>query len=318
MKRPNVLLLKGGWSVEREISLKSAAHIVGHLLKNFNVTEFDCGNGIKLGDIDKLVSVLKGVDVVFNILHGRYGEDGMMQSILDFLDVPYVFSGRLSSSICMDKPITKDILLASGFLVCDHRVLTFKELKNIEISEKSVLKPTNEGSSIGVHILNDTNDLKKKLKENTINKESIYMLEPYIKGREVSVVVRGTQLGYKGDPASAQAIGCLEIITKHEFNDYESKYKPGESEHIYLDKDSDMAKQLMEISEQAFMACRCHGVARVDFRIDTEDDNTPYIVELNTQPGMTPTSILPDVVEKSGYGMENLLKWLVENPICRS
>ena len=295
----HVAVLMGGWSSEREVSLVSGA-TVAKALNNagFKVTEIDVPR-----DVKSLLSQLNPKpDKVFNALHGRFGEDGCIQGLLNILGVPYTHSGVLASALAMDKPMTKKILQEVGITVADHQILTREQLSDSFISFKPyVIKPLNEGSSVGVSIIldgdNDTAEKKDWPYGNRV------MVEQYISGRELTVAVMGDR-----------ALAVTEIDTQRQFYDYDAKYAYGGSIHqVPAELSQDVYDEALRISVLAHKTLGCRGVSRTDIRYDGKD---LYLLEVNTQPGMTPTSLVPEQASYSNISFESLVVWLVENAEC--
>ena len=290
----HIAVLKGGWSAEREVSLNSGAACAKALRElGYNVTEIDMQH-----DVAEVLAKLKP-DAVFNALHGRYGEDGCVQGLLDIMQIPYTHSGLLASAIAMDKPMAK-ILFERAGLTCARSLVVSREamMKGDPIKRPYVVKPSNEGSSVGVKILFD-NDNFFFTAENWPYGETV-MVEEYIAGREITVAV------LNGEP-----LGVTEITTKAGFYDYENKYTDGGSTHICPAplSDGEYARVMM-MAETAHHALGCRGLSRSDFRYDGKDF---YILEINTQPGMTNLSLSPEIAAHAGISFNELVQALIEN-----
>jgi D-alanine-D-alanine ligase len=295
-----VAILMGGWSAEREVSLVSGAAVFNSLKQSgYEVTLIDLQRDI--GSL--LTQLLPKPNVVFNALHGRFGEDGCVQGLLDILDIPYTSSGLLASAIAMDKPMSKRLFEKAGLFVAKHIIVSRKEvLAGDVMTLPYVVKPTNEGSSVGVHLI--TKDNNKQL---FVNGDWPYgkevMAEAFIEGRELTVSVMGDQ-----------ALAVTEITTEHGFYNYSAKYEKGGSLHVIPAKiDKLVYDQAMQMAITAHQALGCRGLSRTDFRYDGE---TLYILEVNTQPGLTPTSLVPEQAAHVGISFEELVIWMVENAEC--
>ncbi|MEQ9681528.1 MAG: D-alanine--D-alanine ligase, partial [Rhodospirillales bacterium] len=242
-------------------------------------------------------------DAVFNALHGRFGEDGCIQGLLDILGIPYTHSGLLASAVAMDKPMAKRLFQAAGIPVADHVVTTIEAARAKEpMARPYVAKPMNEGSSVGVHIVRE-GDNEPPFEGSGWSYGELVMIERYIPGRELTVSVMG-----------GKALAVTEITTARGFYDYDAKYVNGGSIHVIpAEVDKGVYDQAMDLSERAFTAIGCRGVARTDFRYDGD---TLYMLEINTQPGMTPTSLVPEQAAHAGLSFQDLVVWMVEQAEC--
>ena len=295
----HVAVLMGGWSKEREVSLVSGAAVATALKDTgFQVTEIDVHQ-----DAAALLTQLYPIpDKVFNALHGRFGEDGCVQGFLNILGVPYTHSGVLASALAMDKPMSKRIFKEVGIMVADHQILTREQLSQTVFGSKPhVIKPLNEGSSVGVNIIFEGDSYTPTEKEWPFG--SHVMAEQYIPGRELTVAVMGER-----------ALGVTEIKTGHLFYDYDAKYSDGGSIHqVPAQLPQDIYDEAMRISVLAHKTLGCRGISRADMRYDGKD---LYLLEVNTQPGMTPTSLVPEQASYANISFENLVVWLVEHAEC--
>ena len=295
----HVAVLMGGWSKEREVSLVSGAAVATALKDTgFQVTEIDVHQ-----DAAALLTQLYPIpDKVFNALHGRFGEDGCVQGFLNILGVPYTHSGVLASALAMDKPMSKRIFKEVGITVADHQILTREQLSQTVFGSKPhVIKPLNEGSSVGVNIIFEGDSYTPTEKEWPFG--SHVMAEQYIPGRELTVAVMGER-----------ALGVTEIKTEHRFYDYDAKYSDGGSIHqVPAQLPQDIYDEAMRISVLAHKTLGCRGISRADMRYDGKD---LYLLEVNTQPGMTPTSLVPEQAFYANISFENLVVWLVEHAEC--
>ncbi len=296
----HVAVLMGGWSREREVSLDSGAGVVRALESvGYRVTPIDVNPNIA-----EVLAKLKP-DVAFNALHGRFGEDGCIQGILDVLAIPYTHSGVLASALAMDKPMAKKVFNAAG-LRCPQGVV----MKKSEVKKEPpyplpiVIKPLNEGSSVDVHIVKKKAELQK-MEEG----DEQVLVERFIPGREIQVAV-----------LDGEALGAIEIRPKNEFYDYEAKYTAGKADHLMPaplpEKDY---KEVMSLAEKAHKALGCQGLTRSDFRYDDTSlgEGVFYLLEINTQPGMTPLSLAPEIAAHRGISYEALVKRLVEGALAR-
>lgn len=299
----HVALLKGGWSAEREVSLASGAACAKALREEgFDVTEIDVQPDIA----QKLVELKP--DVVFNALHGKFGEDGCVQGMLELMDIPYTHSGVLASSLAMDKPMAKRVFGAAG-LTCPQGV-TMNALALMQMGDPMqrpfVAKPACEGSSVGVYIVpaEDTRPLSEILKDlSPAQMAEPFLVESYIPGREITVAV-----------LSGKALGVTEVKPKEGFYDYANKYTDGKTEHLCPAPLTDeQTAHLMRLAETAHNVLGCKGLTRSDFRFDEAGDGAFYLLELNTQPGMTALSLSPEIAAHAGISFNKLVRLLVED-----
>jgi len=290
----------GGWSAEREVSLVTGAAVAKALHDNgYNVTAIDVQRD--MGTL--LTRLYPKPDVVFNALHGRFGEDGCVQGFLDILNIPYTHSGLLASALAMDKVMAKHIFQMSGISVAKHVIATSEEIRNSHVMEPPyVIKPSNEGSSVGVHIVN-SGDNKKRFCEPGWPFGGAIMVEKYIAGREFTTAVLGDK-----------PLAVTEIITDHAFYDYDAKYVGGGSKHLIpADIDANLYDEIMRLALLAHQSLGCRGVTRADFRYDGKEI---YILEVNTQPGLTPTSLVPEQAAHINMSFNQLVTWMVDNAKC--
>ena len=287
----------GGWSAEREVSLVTGAAVAKALHDNgYNVTAIDVQRD--MGTL--LTRLYPKPDVVFNALHGRFGEDGCVQGFLDILNIPYTHSGLLASALAMDKVMAKHIFQMSGISVAKHVIATSEEIRNSHVMEPPyVIKPSNEGSSVGVHIVNSGDNTKRFSEPGWPFGVSI-MVEKYIAGREFTTAVLGDK-----------PLAVTEIITDHAFYDYDAKYVGGGSKHLIpADIDANLYDEIMRLALLAHQSLGCRGVTRADFRYDGKEI---YILEVNTQPGLTPTSLVPEQAAHVNMSFNQLVTWMVDN-----
>lgn len=305
MKRPahirRVAVLYGGFSKEREVSLVSGRGAGDALrTKGLDVAMIDVRR-----DMGALVRGLETAkpDVVFNALHGRFGEDGCIQGLLDMMAIPYTSSGRMASAVAMDKPAAKKIFASAGIPVPEERVVTRAEAERGDLMERPyVIKPVNEGSSVGVKIVMKGSN-HPPLDDLGLDDDDLVMAERFIPGREVTVAVMGEK-----------PLAVTEITTAREFYDYEAKYATGGSQHVLpAQLTSGLYARAMDLSLAAHRALGCRGVSRADLRLDGDDF---YMLEVNTQPGLTPTSLVPEQAAHVGMSYADLVYWMVEHAQC--
>ncbi len=297
----------GGWSSERDVSLSSGKAASKALKeKGYTVRDIDVSR-----DLSVLLRALEPKpDVVFNALHGRFGEDGCIQGILEILSIPYTHSGPLASALAMDKQKAKDVLQPMGVPCPEGRLLAIEDLQKgaVPFAPPYVVKPNNEGSSVGVIIVRP-GDNKPPLGLQSWTYGAVALVEKYIPGRELSVAV----MGKKGE--KARALTVTEIKTANAFYDYEAKYAAGGStHHLPAAIAPEVFNEALRVAAFAHEKLGCTGVTRSDFRYN---DNEPgikglFYLETNTQPGMTPTSLVPEQAAHMGIGFGDLVEWLVE------
>jgi len=297
MTRVTVLL--GGLSSEREVSLSSGREIAAALREaGFEVTTLDPG--------PDLGAVVAGIaasrpDAVFNALHGRFGEDGSIQGVLDWMGVPYTHSGLRASAVAMDKAAAKAAFAAAGLPVAPHRLLDAAALAEADpLPAPYVVKPVREGSSVGVHILRGGDNRRAEIAAGWTWGEII--AEPFIPGRELTVAVM-----------EDRALAVTEIDTARAFYDYDAKYAAGGSAHtVPAAIPDDVRDRAMEVAVRAHAALGCRGITRSDFRWDdARGADGLVLLEVNTQPGMTPTSLVPEQAAYRGIPFPELCAWMV-------
>ncbi|WP_339855954.1 D-alanine--D-alanine ligase [uncultured Nisaea sp.] len=300
----HVAVLMGGWSGEREVSL-SSGHECAKALREagYRVTEVDVDRNIPFR-----LAELKP-DVCFNALHGRIGEDGNIQGLLNILDIPYTHSGVEASAIAMDKPRAKELFMRAG-LKCPPGVVRSRAeaLESESLKRPYVLKPIDQGSSLGVHIVRPGDNYSPTEEDWPFG--DVVLEEKFIPGRELTVAV-----------LDGAALAVTEITSEHGFYDYDAKYADGGSIHILPAKLPEaVTSRALEMAEQAHATLGCRGVSRADLRFnDSEGDASPdnlYLLEVNTQPGMTPTSLVPEQAGFHGMNFPALCAKLVEDARC--
>ena len=296
----NVAVFMGGWSAERDVSLVSGAACAEALKRaGYSVTAIDVQR-----DVGSLLGRLfPKPDVVFNALHGRFGEDGCMQGLLDILNIPYTHSGLTASAVAMDKPMAKRLFKDVGIPVAEDMIATRDQVLSGDVMEPPyVVKPSNEGSSVGIHIIRKGENELPFAHDSWPYGDTV-MVEKFIEGRELTVAVMGDK-----------PLAVTEITTDREFYDYDAKYAEGGSTHqIPADIDKDVYDEVLRLAKLAHDTLGCRGVSRSDF---IYDGSALYILEVNTQPGMTPTSLVPEQAEHVGISFEELVAWMVENAEC--
>lgn len=302
-----VTVLMGGFSAEREVSLRSGAAATAALEK--------AGYAVATLDVRREARTLvAGIEatkpaVVFNALHGRFGEDGRVQGLLDIMGIPYTHSGMLASALAMDKPVAKRLFADAGIPVPEGRVVTRVEASAADVLPRPyVLKPLNEGSSVGVHVVKQ-GDNADPLGGSEWTFGDQVLAERFIPGREITVAVMGDR-----------ALGVTEITSDRGFYDYTAKYAPGGSRHLVpAPLPPDIYAEAQRLAVLAHDTLGCRGVSRADLRYDDTRPGEPgrlYVLEVNTQPGMTDTSLVPELAAHAGISFPELVTWMVENARC--
>ena len=298
--KKKILILGGGLSKEREISLETAKQVKNILKKKYKVFQSDLDE-----NLEKKLKSFKP-DIVFNALHGRFGEDGYVQTLLEFNKVKYTHSGILSSALAMDKATSKKIFIKNNILTP-----RFFKIENIPGVKKNlikrikkklrfpvILKPINEGSSVDVYISNEKNIFKNLSK---LNNYKEFLVEEYIGGKEIQVAILGKK-----------KLGIIELKPKRKFYDYKAKYDlKSKTKHIIpVDLSEKNSKKVLNIALKAHKLLKCRGVTRSDFKFYK---NKFYLLELNTQPGMTKLSLVPEIAAYEGISFSELIEWILND-----
>ncbi|WP_062227799.1 D-alanine--D-alanine ligase [Aureimonas frigidaquae] len=302
----HVAVLMGGMSSERPVSLSSGNACADALeAEGYRVTRVDVGR-----DIASVLSELKP-DVAFNALHGPFGEDGTIQGILEFLEIPYTHSGVLASALAMNKVKAKTVAVAAGVGVAEQLLVDRLEIARRHVMQPPyVVKPICEGSSFGVVIVRDGQEHPpQQLSDPAWGFGDMVLVERFVPGRELTCAVMGDEV-----------LGVCEIVSNdHAFYDYDAKYAPGGSSHIIpAELDAEVTARVQDWSLAAHRAIGCRGVSRSDFRYDPSAGSDGVVwLEINTQPGMTSTSLVPDIAAAGGLPFGKLLDWMVRDASCR-
>jgi D-alanine-D-alanine ligase len=298
----HIAVLNGGWSAEREVSLRSGKACAEALeRKGYRVTRVDVGR-----DIANVLTLLKP-DAALNVLHGCPGEDGTIQGLLEILGIPYSHSGVAASAIAMQKDMAKPLLAAGGVPVPGGGVFDRRDIaKQHVLPPPYVIKPIAEGSSVGVFIVQkDHAHPPQELNREDWTFGERLLVEPFIPGKELTCAVMGDR-----------ALEVIEIVTDLKFYDYQAKYSQGGSKHLLPAPISPFVNQeVRRLALAAHRALGCRGVTRADFRYDDTLEGTKglFCLEVNTQPGMTETSLVPELAAHAGITFEELVGWMVED-----
>lgn len=309
-KYKTVAVLMGGWSAEGAVSFVSGKACARALREcGYEVREIEVGR-----DLRKLIEDLgTHPDVVFNALHGKGGEDGCIQGVLDMLGLRYTHSGRTPSAIAMDKTRSKDVVKRVGVPSPEGVILSAEDIRagNIPFKPPYVIKPNAEGSSVGVYIVREGDNRMAEILGNWQYDDAL--VEKYIPGRELTV----TSVSKEGQQATSLTV--TEIKSHLDFYDYEAKYEDGGSSHtLPAQIPTEVFDAAMDWAAKAHDALGCDGISRSDFRYDDSQTGIQglYYLETNTQPGMTPTSLVPEQAEYVGLSFNDLVEWMVENALC--
>ena len=296
---PKVAVLMGGPSAEREVSLSSGKPCAAALRdEGYEVVEVDAGRDL-VGQLEELLP-----DVVLNCLHGRWGEDGCVQGMLEWMRIPYTHSGVLASALAMDKQRSKQVFVEAGLPVVPSVIARSDEVRARHVmAPPYVVKPNNEGSSVGVYLVHEASNGPPQLSSDMPDE---VMVEAFAPGRELTTTVLGDR-----------ALTVTDILTDGWY-DYDAKYKPGGSRHVVpADIPTDIFDLCLDYALRAHKALGCRGISRTDFRWDESKGAEGLILlETNTQPGMTATSLTPEQAAAEGMSLGQLCAWMVEDASC--
>ena len=304
-KNKLILVLMGGWNSESEISKRSGESVFNALLKlGYNLIKLNFTHNI-CQDLIKIKP-----DIVFNALHGKYGEDGKIQGLLDVMQIPYTHSGLLASAICMDKILTRKICSLEGIISPKFEILKkdqdeINKQKIDKISKPFVIKPINEGSSVGVEVV--LPNTKYDFKNYNWQYGDEIIIESYIAGQEIHVAIM-----------DGKALGAIEVQPHGLFYDYNCKYTKGMTDYIMPAKISEKKySEILKLAEKCYNAMGCRGIARVDFILNNKNngDDNFYLLEINTHPGFTSTSLVPKIANYVGISFEEIVEFLI-NKAC--
>jgi len=302
MKNQHIAVLLGGWNSEREVSLRSGEAVYEALIKlGYKATKIDFSR-----EIFEQIKTVKP-DIIFNALHGTYGEDGRIQGVCDILEIPYTHSGIIASALCMDKIITRKICQTVGVESPIYEILKKGEDKeNQEKIEKVgkpfVIKPISEGSSVGVEVILQNAKFNFSAYEWKYGDEII--LEKYIAGQEIQVAIM-----------DGKALGAIEVRPHGLFYDYKCKYTAGMTDYIMpAEVDAEKYAEVLELAQKAHRVVGCRGISRIDFILNNKNggDNRFYLLEINTHPGFTATSLVPKIAKYVGISFEEIVEFLVK------
>jgi len=302
-KNKHIAVLMGGWNSEREVSLASGESVFQALTKmGYHATKIDFSR-----QIFRQLQEVKP-DLIFNALHGQFGEDGRIQGLLDILQMPYTHSGALASAICMDKILTRKVCSSVGVRSPKYSLLRKdEEQKNLEkifeIGKPFVIKPINEGSSVGVEVILPNSKFEFSNFSWQYGNEMI--IENYIAGKEIQVAIMDNK-----------ALGAIEVRPKGLFYDYKCKYTQGMTEYIMpAEISAEKYHEVLQLAQKAHIASKCRGISRVDFIFNNKDngDQQFYLLEVNTHPGFTNLSLVPKIAKHIGISFEEIVEFLISN-----
>jgi D-alanine-D-alanine ligase len=302
-KHTKVAVLMGGWSAERKVSLASG-EACAEAIKRLGYETYMVD--VNRETIQRILADLQP-QIAFNALHGKWGEDGCASALLETMQIPYTHSGVLASSVAMHKEKSKVLFRAAGVPVADSKLVDLEVAASTHpMALPYVLKPVSEGSSVGVHIVDQTSNGPKSI---ILQHKEIYgdqvMVEKFIPGRELTCAVMGDV-----------ALGVMDIVPQIGFYDYEAKYAAGGSEHIYpADVPQEIYRKCQRMAIQAHQALGCRGISRSDFRYDDTHGGSGEVIllEVNTQPGMTGTSLVPELAKHAGHPFDELINWMLQD-----
>ena len=295
----NILIIKGGKSAEAEVSRKTAINVEKALKsKGYKTMMVEPNDDL----INFLIKNKGKIDIIFNALHGSWGEDGKIQGLFEYMKIPYTHSGVSASAIGMDKFLSKNIFSHNDVMTPNGRLTNIKELKVKEpLKRPFILKPVSEGSSLGISLVKECTKIEKIFSDNILED---YLVEEYIPGHDITVGVM-----------NGRAIGMIEVITDQEIFDYNHKYNSKKTKYIFPDNlDKEIEKKIILYSEKSFKLLNCDGIARVDFRVNINaKKNEVFILEINTQPGLTEGSLFPRIAKNAGIKFPDLIEWIINN-----
>lgn len=307
MNNKLIAVLMGGWNAEKEVSARSGEAVYQALLNlGYKCEKINFSRNI-IDDLKKIKP-----DIIFNALHGQYGEDGRIQGLLDILDIPYTHSGLLASSICMNKILTAKICESSGIRIPVSKILEKNNPNNekfiSEIGKPFVIKPIDEGSSVGVEVILENDNFDVKNYKWQFGDKMI--IEKYIAGQEIQVAIM-----------DGKALGAIEVRPKKLFYDYECKYTPGMTDYIMpAEISKEKYTEILKVAEKIHNDFGCTGISRIDFILNNKNngDNQFYFLEVNTHPGFTATSLVPKIAKYVGISFEEIVEYLIKSAKCKS
>ena len=307
MKNKKIAVLMGGWNSEREVSLRSGEAVFEALTRlGYDAVKIDFSRKI----FEQLQQ--EKPNIIFNALHGQYGEDGRIQGVCDVLQIPYTHSGLLASAICMDKVLTGKICATVGVKVPQYHIIKRGEdalnaEKIAEIGKQFVVKPIAEGSSVGVEVILE--NMSFDLANFAWKYGDEMIVEKYIAGQEIQVAVM-----------NGKALGAIEVRPKKLFYDYECKYTPGMTNYVMpAEISAEKYAEILDLAQRCHNVVGCEGISRVDFILNNKNggDSQFYLLEVNTHPGFTATSLVPKIAKHVGISFEEICEFLIKTARCK-
>ena len=298
VKIKTIAILKGGFSAECDISNKSAKSVKSALKSmGYKVLEVDVDSEF----LSWATKNKDNIDIFFNALHGQWGEDGKIQGVLEYLRIPYTHSGLTASCLGMDKDLSKKIFKNEGIKVPEGQVMSCTQiLKKEPFKRPFIIKPVSEGSSLGVYIIRKNTSIKKIM--NRMEEKSI-LVEEYIPGNDFTVALM-----------NGKVLGILEIIPKKTFYNFNAKYLSKDTVYRYPKKTpTEIIKKIIKYAKIANKSLKCTGITRVDFRVNQRKKDAVFVLEINTQPGLTKSSLVPKIAKQSGISFPKLIDWIVKD-----
>ena len=295
----NILIVKGGFSDEAAVSRKTADNVNNALIaKGYKTKVMEVNNSF----IAWLINNKSDIDIIFNALHGPWGEDGKIQGLFEYLNIPYTHSGVTASALGMNKQLSKNIFNSNGITVPKGKIIN-KDLLLIEdpYNRPYIIKPVNEGSSLGIFLIKKETDIKETIKGMKLKN---FMAEEYIPGNDITVALM------EGKP-----IGMIEIINQNDFYSFNEKYKSKDTKYVIPKNiEGELEEKILNFSKKSYQSLNCEGIARVDFRLNRNAQKEKvFLLELNTQPGLTINSLFPKIAESAGITFPDLVEWIINN-----
>ena len=300
----NILIVKGGYSDEAEVSRKTADNVNNALIaKGYKTKVMEVDNSFTAW----LINNKSDIDIIFNALHGPWGEDGKIQGLFEYLSIPYTHSGVTASALGMNKQLSKNIFNSNGIIVPKGKIINKDLLLNEDpYNRPYIIKPVNEGSSLGIFLIKKETDIKETIKGMKLKN---FMAEEYIPGNDITVALM------EGKP-----IGMIEIINQNDFYSFNEKYKSKDTKYVIPKNiEGELEEKILNFSKKSYQSLNCEGIARVDFRLNRDSQKEKvFLLELNTQPGLTINSLFPKIAESAGISFPDLVEWIINNARLKS
>ena len=295
----NILIVKGGYSDEAEVSRQTADNVNNALIaKGYKTKLIEVNNSF----VPWLINNKSNIDIIFNALHGPWGEDGKIQGLFEYLRMPYTHSGVTASALGMNKQLSKNIFYSNGITVPKGKIISKDLLIKVDPYKRPyIIKPVNEGSSLGIFLIKKETDITKIAEG---SKQKNFMAEEYIPGNDITVALM------KGKP-----IGMIEIINQKDLYSFNEKYKSKNTKYIVpKNLEKKLEEKILKFSKKSYNALNCEGIARVDFRLNrSSNEEKVFLLELNSQPGLTKNSLFPKIAKNAGITFPDLVEWIINN-----